>query len=130
LRKRYPTLTFDVLPAPADLGRSAEARLAVARACMSRPWQIALLCVGCPAQEMIAVALAELGCQSGVALCVGASIDFLTGARRRAPQWLQRLNLEWTYRLACEPRRLWRRYLVESPRILRIFIVSRSRRAR
>ncbi|HEX4040653.1 MAG TPA: WecB/TagA/CpsF family glycosyltransferase [Xanthobacteraceae bacterium] len=130
LRARYPNLTFDVLPAPADLARSAEARLAVARACLSRDWQLALLCLGSPAQEMIAATLAELGHQSGVALCVGASIDFLTGARARAPRWLQRLSLEWAYRLACEPRRLWRRYLVESPRILRIFIVSRSRRAR
>jgi exopolysaccharide biosynthesis WecB/TagA/CpsF family protein len=130
LRARYPNLTFDVLPAPADLARSAEARLAVARACMNRDWQLALLCLGCPAQEMIAFTLTELGRQSGVALCVGASIDFLTGARARAPRWLQRLSLEWAYRLACEPRRLWRRYLVESPRILHIFIVSRSRRAR
>jgi len=130
LRARYPNLTFDVLPAPAALARSAESRLAVARACMSRHWQLALLCVGSPAQEMIAVTLAELGCQSGVALCVGASIDFLTGAQTRAPRWLQRLSLEWAYRLACEPRRLWRRYLVESPRILRLFIASRSRRGR
>jgi exopolysaccharide biosynthesis WecB/TagA/CpsF family protein len=130
LRARYPDLTFDVLPAPADLARNAAARLAVARACMSRDWQLALLCLGCPAQETIAATLAELGRQSGVALCVGASIDFLTGARTRAPRWLQRLSLEWAYRLACEPRRLWRRYLVESPRILRIFIVSRWRRAR
>lgn len=130
LRARYPHLTFDVLPAPAALARSAEARLAVARACMSRHWHLALLCVGSPAQEIIAFTLAELGCQSGVALCVGASIDFLTGAQRRAPRWLQRLSLEWAYRLACEPRRLWRRYLVESPRILRLFIASRSRRGR
>ncbi len=82
----------------------------------ARRWDIALLCLGCPAQEMIAHKLAELGCQSGIALCVGASIDFLTGARSRAPRWLQRLSLEWAYRLAQEPSRLWRRYLVESPK--------------
>jgi exopolysaccharide biosynthesis WecB/TagA/CpsF family protein len=128
LRGRYPRLTFEALPAPAALAHNAELRLAVARAVMSRQWDIALLCVGRPAQEMIARALAELGCQSGVALCVGASIDFLTGARQRAPRWLQRLSLEWAYRLVREPRRLWRRYLVESPRILWIFIASRPRR--
>ena len=75
---------------------------------------------------MIAQQLAELGCQGGVALCVGAAIDFLTGARPRAPRWLQKLGLEWAYRLAREPGRLWRRYLVESPKILRIFIAARS----
>ena len=125
LRAAYPNLTFEVMPAPAGWRRIAELRLAVARACMSRRWDIALLCVGCPAQEMIAQQLAELGCQSGIALCVGASIDFLTGARTRAPRWLQGLSLEWAYRLAQEPGRLWRRYLVESPKILRIFIAAR-----
>jgi exopolysaccharide biosynthesis WecB/TagA/CpsF family protein len=79
---------------------------------------------------MIAHKLAELGCHSGIALCVGASIDFLIRARSRAPRWLQRLSLEWAYRLAQEPGRLWRRYLVESPKILRIFIAARSRRGR
>ena len=76
------------------------ARRAVARSLHEPAWDIALLCVGCPAQELIAHQLAELGCQSGIALCVGASIDFLTGARARAPLWLQHLGLEWAYRLA------------------------------
>lgn len=125
LRAAYPHVSFEVLPAPAALSQNAELRLAVARACMSKHWDIALLCVGCPAQELIARQLAELGCASGVALCVGASIDFLIGARARAPLWLQRLSLEWAYRLAQEPGRLWRRYLVESPKILRIFIATR-----
>ena len=123
-------LTFEVMPAPAALAQSADLRLAVARACMSRSWDIVLLCVGCPAQELIARQLAELGCKSGIALCVGASIDFLTGARVRAPLWMQKLGLEWAYRLAQEPARLWRRYLVESPKILRIFMATRSPRGR
>ncbi|HEX3936742.1 MAG TPA: WecB/TagA/CpsF family glycosyltransferase [Xanthobacteraceae bacterium] len=130
LRARYPRVAFEVMPAPAGLAHSAEARLAVARACMNRQWDIALLCVGCPAQEMIASTLAELGCRSGVALCVGAAIDFLTGTSKRAPRLFQRLSLEWAYRLAREPRRLWRRYLVESPRIVWIFIANRSQRGR
>ena len=130
LRAAYPNVIFEVMPAPGALARNAELRLAVARACIKRPWDIALLCVGCPAQEMIARELAELGCKSGVALCVGASIDFLTGVRARAPRWLQRLSLEWAYRLAQEPGRLWRRYLVESPRILRIFLATRAPRGR
>ncbi|MBM3271646.1 MAG: WecB/TagA/CpsF family glycosyltransferase, partial [Candidatus Sericytochromatia bacterium] len=43
---------------------------------------------------------------------VGASIDFLAGRVRRAPAWIGRLGLEWLFRLALEPRRLWRRYLL------------------
>jgi N-acetylglucosaminyldiphosphoundecaprenol N-acetyl-beta-D-mannosaminyltransferase len=126
LRKAYPRLSFEIMAAPAGLAQNADLRLAVARACLTRHWDIALLCVGCPAQELIAQQLAELGCKSGIALCVGASIDFLTGVRRRAPSWLQRLSLEWAYRLAQEPGRLWRRYLIVSPRILRVFLQTRS----
>lgn len=45
-----------------------------------------------------------------VALCIGATIDFLAGERRRAPKWMRRTGLEWLYRVLSEPRRLWRRY--------------------
>ena len=84
LRAAYPNLPFDILPAPAGLARDAALRLAVARACMKQPWDILLLCVGCPAQELIAAEIAALGRNDGVALCVGAAIDFLTGVRVRA----------------------------------------------
>ncbi len=47
-----------------------------------------------------------------VLIGVGAAFDFLSGRKKRAPQWMQRWGLEWSYRLAQEPRRLWKRYLV------------------
>lgn len=50
-----------------------------------------------------------------VALCYGAAIDFLIGTQRRAPRIVQRLGLEWLWRLAGNPRRLARRYLIEGP---------------
>ena len=46
-----------------------------------------------------------------VALCVGATIDFLAGEKARAPIWMRRVGLEWLHRLASEPRRLAKRYL-------------------
>ena len=49
---------------------------------------------------------------------VGAAFDFHTGEVRRAPRWVQAMMLEWLYRLASEPRRLWRRYLVLAPRFV------------
>jgi exopolysaccharide biosynthesis WecB/TagA/CpsF family protein len=128
LQAAYPHVAFEIMPAPGGLAHDDAARLAVARACADRPWDILFLCVGCPAQELIAQQIAALGRKSGVALCVGASIDFLTGARVRAPHWVQSSGLEWAYRLACEPRRLWRRYLIESPKILRIFMATRAPR--
>ncbi len=67
--------------------------------------------MGSPAQEFwIAENLARTGVR--FAMGVGGSFDHLSGQARRAPGWMQRAGLEWLYRLAREPRRLWRRYLI------------------
>lgn len=49
---------------------------------------------------------------------VGAAFDFHAGKLRQAPRWMQRSGLEWFFRLCCEPRRLWRRYLRNNPLFL------------
>jgi N-acetylglucosaminyldiphosphoundecaprenol N-acetyl-beta-D-mannosaminyltransferase len=46
-----------------------------------------------------------------VAIAAGATIDFLAGVQRRAPRWIQKLRLEWLFRLATDPRRLAGRYV-------------------
>jgi N-acetylglucosaminyldiphosphoundecaprenol N-acetyl-beta-D-mannosaminyltransferase len=51
-------------------------------------------------------------------LGVGASFDFYAGKVRESPAWLGRLGLEWLYRLWQEPRRLWKRYLLQNPRFV------------
>ncbi len=56
--------------------------------------------------------------EAPVLIGVGAAFDFLTGRIRQAPRWMQRSGLEWLFRLATEPRRLWRRYLRNNPRFL------------
>ena len=124
LRARYPQLHATVLGAPMGLAQNAALRQDIAQDCMRRDWDILLLCVGCPAQELIASDIARRGGHAGVALCVGASIDFLTGRSSRAPRLLQALGLEWAFRLVREPRRLWRRYLVDAPGVLRIFLAG------
>ena len=83
------------------------------------------LAVGSPQQEMIAAAIARRGQARGVGLCIGAGLEFLVGARRRAPAPMRAAGLEWLFRLACEPGRLGRRYLVDGPRIMRIFWAHR-----
>jgi N-acetylglucosaminyldiphosphoundecaprenol N-acetyl-beta-D-mannosaminyltransferase len=75
------------------------------------------LAVGSPQSEILCLRTSQAGGCTGVALCIGASIDFLTGRQARAPRWMQRAGLEWAHRLLSEPRRLWRRYLIEGPRI-------------
>jgi len=65
--------------------------------------------LGCPKQELW---MAEhRGRVRSVLVGVGAAFGFHAGTTRRAPQWMQRLSLEWLHRLLSEPRRLWKRYL-------------------
>jgi N-acetylglucosaminyldiphosphoundecaprenol N-acetyl-beta-D-mannosaminyltransferase len=54
---------------------------------------------------------------------VGAAFDFHAGTMRQAPRWMQRSGLEWLFRLGCEPRRLWKRYLKNNPLfVMRAFL--------
>jgi len=60
-------------------------------------------------------------------LCVGASLDFLGGKAERAPVWMQNARLEWLHRLVSEPGRMWKRYLIDGPKVL--FLWLRWRKA-
>lgn len=80
------------------------------------PFRFCFLAVGSPQQETLAALLRARGIARGLGLCVGASLNFLTGAEKRAPQWMQQMTLEWLYRLAQDPKRLAGRYLVRGPR--------------
>ena len=51
---------------------------------------------------------------------VGGSFDVVAGVVKRAPVWMRRCGLEWLYRLVQEPRRMWRRYLMEDPAFFRL----------
>lgn len=53
-----------------------------------------------------------------VMIGVGAAFDFHAGLKKQAPRWMQRSGLEWLFRLATEPRRLWKRYLINNPLFL------------
>jgi N-acetylglucosaminyldiphosphoundecaprenol N-acetyl-beta-D-mannosaminyltransferase len=72
--------------------------------------------LGCPKQE---IWMAE-HCEKVnlVMLGVGAAFDFHASVKPQAPSWLQRIGLEWLFRLATEPRRLWKRYLYHNPRFI------------
>jgi exopolysaccharide biosynthesis WecB/TagA/CpsF family protein len=86
------------------------------------------LAAGMPQQEILAGRIADHPQARGVGLCIGASIDFLTGKQRRAPVWIQKAGLEWLYRLLSDPRRLASRYLIECPRIFYLICLNRRKR--
>lgn len=72
-----------------------------------------LLCVGFGAPKQEVWMQENRGrLRVGAILPVGAAFDTQSGLRRRAPKWIQQLGMEWFFRLAMEPRRLWRRYLI------------------
>ena len=73
---------------------------------------LTLVAVTQPIGDLLALELAEAGYQ-GTVIGIGAAVELYVGGERRAAPWLQKLRLEWLVRLAQDPRRLWRRYLVE-----------------
>jgi N-acetylglucosaminyldiphosphoundecaprenol N-acetyl-beta-D-mannosaminyltransferase len=59
---------------------------------------------------------------------IGGTLDVLAGRTRRAPLWMQRLGVEWLFRLMLEPRRLWRRYLLTNPQFVWLILKQRFSR--
>jgi N-acetylglucosaminyldiphosphoundecaprenol N-acetyl-beta-D-mannosaminyltransferase len=117
LARFYPGLDIVQHIPPMGLRSNPRAIDAAARFAIGAAARFTLIAVGSPQQELVARAIAGMQGARGTGLCIGASIDFLTGRERRAPRWMQAASLEWLYRLGVAPQRMWRRYLVEGPRI-------------
>lgn len=88
---------------------------------------LVLVGLGSPKQELF-IDRQRTALTPAVCFGCGAVIDFLAGELPRAPRWMARSGLEWAYRLGREPRRLWRRYLVNDPAFLRILARAWSAR--
>ncbi|MGI9556382.1 MAG: WecB/TagA/CpsF family glycosyltransferase [Solirubrobacterales bacterium] len=125
LRERHPTLQISgrngYFTAAEEAGVAAEVRAASPD----------LLFVGMPSPQkelLLDQHLADMG--SPFAMGVGGSIDVIAGRRTRAPEIVQRIGLEWLFRLAQEPRRMWRRYLMGNLRFGRLLGRALAERAR
>jgi N-acetylglucosaminyldiphosphoundecaprenol N-acetyl-beta-D-mannosaminyltransferase len=115
----YPPMGFDHDP--------AAFRVAVDFV-LANPARFIFLAVGMPRQERLAAAIQATGRACGTALCIGSALEFVAGAQRRAPLWMQHMGLEWLHRLSREPRRLARRYLVQCPPVLAFLLNERLHR--
>jgi exopolysaccharide biosynthesis WecB/TagA/CpsF family protein len=112
---------------PPGFERDRAAMRAAVDFVLTHPARFVFLAVGSPRQEMLAAAIRATGRARGVGLCIGASLEFVAGAEHRAPVWMQHAGLEWLHRLSCHPRRLARRYLVDSPLVFWLLLCERLR---
>lgn len=92
---------------------SAEERDEVARRIRASGARITFVGIGCPRQEIWAYEFRDL--LSMPVLAVGAAFPFIAGSLPHAPSWMQSRGLEWLFRLAAEPNRLWKRYVFLNP---------------
>jgi N-acetylglucosaminyldiphosphoundecaprenol N-acetyl-beta-D-mannosaminyltransferase len=99
-------------------GQPVDGPEVIERMAATRP-HLVFVAFGAPKQEFfIRASLAAI--RPAVAVGVGAGFDFIAGTMRRSPRWMSRSGLEWVYRLAQEPRRLGKRYLLDDPKIVSI----------
>lgn len=120
--EKYSLKNVNIHIPPMGLRRKPDAIAAAAKFVADNPARFVFFCVGAPQGEMLAKACADRGDCKGLGLSVGASLDFLAGKQKRAPEWMQRARLEWLYRLMSEPRRLWKRYLIDGPKIFGLYL--------
>jgi N-acetylglucosaminyldiphosphoundecaprenol N-acetyl-beta-D-mannosaminyltransferase len=107
LRERYPGALVEGLSPPYRATDEEAAEEAV-DLLAERDEHVVWVCLGAPRQDVVMARVRPTS--TAVLVGVGAAVDFLAGTAKQAPPLLQRLGLEWAYRLATEPRRLARRY--------------------
>lgn len=130
IARRFPTIQVVGTAAPRvrEDAHREELLEAMAPVRAASP-DVVFVCLGAPKQEILMHAVhRELA--PAVLLGLGAAVDFIAGTARRAPRWMSQNGLEWAYRLASEPGRLWRRYLLRDPQFAWIVAREALRRAR
>jgi N-acetylglucosaminyldiphosphoundecaprenol N-acetyl-beta-D-mannosaminyltransferase len=114
LRQHAPTLNIAGMHAPPFRPLSPEEDAVIVAEINRCAPDVIWVGLGAPRQELWMASHRPL-LNAPVLIGVGAAFDYLSGVKRQAPRWMQRSGLEWLFRLATEPRRLWRRYLFSVP---------------
>lgn len=117
LRRRFPGLRIVGGYSPPFRDLTPEEAAQVTEEINASKADIVWVGIGVPKQEKWMARMRDR-LEAPVLVGVGAAFDFHAGLVPQAPDWMQRVGLEWAYRLAHEPRRLWRRYLRYNPRFV------------
>ncbi len=118
--KRYPGIQIVFAMSPPFRPLSDAEDMSIVQQISDSGARFLFVGLGCPKQEEWIID--HRGRIPAVMLGVGAAFDFLAGSKPQAPRWMMRSGLEWVFRLACEPRRLWARYLKHNPRFGALFL--------
>jgi N-acetylglucosaminyldiphosphoundecaprenol N-acetyl-beta-D-mannosaminyltransferase len=131
LRRRYPGVRIVGGYSPPHRELYEDERDAVAEEINRSRADVVWVGIGVPKQEKWMAQMRER-IEAPVLVGVGAAFDFHAGRVPQAPNWMQEAGLEWAYRLAREPRRLWRRYARYNPRFVGSFArqLAAQRRAK
>jgi N-acetylglucosaminyldiphosphoundecaprenol N-acetyl-beta-D-mannosaminyltransferase len=129
LRRRYPEVKIVGGYSPPHRPLSPEEEDAVVNEINGTEADVVWVGIGVPKQEKWMARMRDR-LTAPVLVGVGAAFDFHAGLVPQAPAWLQEAGLEWAYRLAHEPRRLWRRYVRYNPRFVRAFAWQLARHRR
>ena len=121
LRQRYPGVKIVGGYSPPHRALRPEEQDAVIDEINHSRADVVWVGIGVPKQEKW-MAQMRPQLQASLLIGVGAAFDFHAGLVPQAPNWIQEAGLEWAYRLAHEPRRLWRRYLRYNPRFVAAFL--------
>ena len=113
VQRRFPRLQIVHGYSPPFGSWDESEDIAILSAILAAKPQFVWVGLGCPKQELFLARLRDR-LPPAVYLAVGAAFPLISGAVRQAPPQLQKLGLEWAFRLSMEPRRLWKRYLINN----------------
>lgn len=127
LLRQFPSLKIAGTHAPEQLAEQSAVDINLISKINDSGASILFVGLGCPKQEYWCATNAPL--LTPLAIGVGAAFDFHAGNKKRPPLWMQRNGLEWLFRLASEPGRLWKRYLVGNSIFIYLSLMESFRRS-
>ncbi len=122
LQQSFPNLTIAGSYAPPFRPLTSEEETLHREMIQASGAKVVFVGLGCPKQEEWMAR--QQGKLVAVMLGVGAAFNFHSGEVSQAPRWMMNLGLEWLYRLSTEPKRLWKRYLINNPAFIVLFALQ------